>query len=103
MRRYFFNIVRGKTFIPDPEGDDLPAHKEARQHAEMVAREMIEERHKFNSRSIERWAFIITDSTGRHVATVPFSARSAWAKSDAKLSKKVQYLIGSLRNDQDAN
>jgi hypothetical protein len=96
MPRYFFNIVRGRIFIPDPEGDDLSADEEARQHAEMVAREMIEERHKYNSRSIERWGFIVTDSTGRHVATVPFSAQSEWAKPDIRLSKRVQSLIGAL-------
>src|SRR6202035_2095383 len=75
MRRYFFNIARGSAFIPDPEGDDLPGDEEAKEHAEIVAREMIEERHKFNARSIERWAFIVTDDTGRHVATVPFTAQ----------------------------
>jgi hypothetical protein len=51
---------------------------------------MIEERHKFNTRSIERWAFIVTDDAGRHVATVPFTAQSARAKSDARLSKEAQ-------------
>ena len=84
MRRYFLNIVRGRTFIPDPEGDDLPGDEQAREHAETVARAMIAERHKFNARRIERWAFIVTDDTGRHVATVPFSAQSAWAKPDAR-------------------
>ena len=53
MRRYFFNIVRGSAFIPDPEGDDLPGDEEAKEHAEIVAREMIEDRHKFNARNIE--------------------------------------------------
>ena len=89
MRRYFFNIVRGRAFIPDPEGDDLPGDEEAKEHAEIVAREMIEERHKFNTRSIERWAFIVTDDAGRHVATVPFTTQSARAKSDARPSKEA--------------
>jgi hypothetical protein len=83
MRRYFLNIVRGRTFIPDPEGDDLPGDEQARAHAETVARAMIAERRKLNARRIERWAFIVTDHTGRHVATVPFSAQSAWAKPGA--------------------
>jgi hypothetical protein len=60
MPRYFLNIARGKAFIPDPDGDDLLGDGEAREHAEMVAREMIEERHKFNARRIEGWAFIVT-------------------------------------------
>jgi hypothetical protein len=101
MRRYFFNILRGRTLISDPEGDDLSGDEEARQHAEMVAREMIEERHKFTSRSIERWAFVVTDGSRRHVATVPFSAQSEWAKPDTKLSKRVQNLIGALASCRD--
>jgi hypothetical protein len=104
MPRYFFNIVRGRTFIPDPEGDDLPGDKEARAHAEMVAHEMLADRRRnFGARSLARWAFIVTDETGRHIAIVPFSAQSAGAKPDAKLSKRMEYLIGSLRYDRDAN
>jgi hypothetical protein len=102
MRRYFFNVVRGRTFIPDPEGDDISGDEEAKEHAEAVAREMLAERHKLNARGIERWAFILTDDSGRHVATVPFTAKSRWAKSDARLSKKVKNLIVSLRDDGEA-
>ncbi len=72
MPRYFFNIVWGKTVIPDPEGDTLRSDAEAIRHGSMVAREMIEERHKYSRRGIERWAFEITSGTGRHVATVRF-------------------------------
>jgi len=73
MPRYFFNIVRGKTVIPDPEGDVLRSDTAARRHAFMIAREMIKERHNYRGCGIERWAFEITDKTGRHVAKVQFS------------------------------
>jgi hypothetical protein len=73
MPRYFFNIVRDKTVIPDPEGDALRSDAEAIWHGSMVAREMIEERHKYSRRSMERWAFEIRNGSGRHVATVQFS------------------------------
>jgi hypothetical protein len=72
MPRYFFNIVRGKTVIPDPEGDALRSDADARRHASVTAQEMLEERHRY-PRGMERWAFEITDQTGRHVATVLFS------------------------------
>jgi hypothetical protein len=88
MRRYFFNIVRGKAFISDPEGDDFRGDEEARQNAEEVAREILEDRYKYRGRCVERWVFVITDGTGRHVATVPFSPKSAWAKQGARLPKK---------------
>jgi hypothetical protein len=69
---YFFNILRGKTAIPDPEGDSLPSDAAAIRHASMVAREMIEGRHFYRGQHLERWAFEITDAAGRHVETVRF-------------------------------
>jgi hypothetical protein len=40
-----FNIsVRGRRPILDPEGDELPGDREARKHAEMAAREMLDRR-----------------------------------------------------------
>ena len=73
MPRYFFNIARGKTVIPDPEGDALHSDADAIRHASMVAREMIEGRHFYRGQHLERWAFEITDDAGRRVATVPFA------------------------------
>ena len=73
MPRYFFNIVRGRTVIPDPEGDSLRSDADAIRHASMVAREMIEERHFYRGQRLERWAFEITDAAGRRVATVRFA------------------------------
>ena len=73
MPRYFFNIVRGKTVIPDPEGDALHSDAAAIRHASMVARETIERRHLYRGQHLERWAFEITDDAGRRVATVPFA------------------------------
>jgi hypothetical protein len=73
MSRYFFNIVRGKTVIPDPEGDALRSDVDAIRHASMVAREMIDRRHFYRGQHVERWAFEITDGAGRRVATVLFA------------------------------
>ena len=72
MRRYFFNIARGKTVIPDPEGDLLPGDAEAIRHGSMIAREMLEQRHRYGRRHMALWAFEIRNGTGRHVATVRF-------------------------------
>jgi hypothetical protein len=85
MPRYFFNIVHGKTVIPDPEGDVLPGDAEAIRHASMVAREMLEQRHRYSGRHMERWAFEIRNATGRHVATVRFlgllpGTKSGWSR-----------------------
>lgn len=73
MPRYFFNIVvRGRKAIPDPEGDELADDKAARKHARMVAREMLMNRILYK-RGLEKWAFEITNESGRQVAIVPFS------------------------------
>lgn len=73
MARYYFNIVvRGRKAIPDPEGDELAGDKEALQHAEMVARDMLERRHWYK-RGLEQWAFEITNGSGRKVGVVRFS------------------------------
>jgi hypothetical protein len=86
MPRYFFNIVRGTAVIPDPEGDELRSDADARRHASMTAREMLEERHKYR-RGLEQWAFEITDQTGRHVATVLFSDVSRLSERKMPKSK----------------
>jgi hypothetical protein len=73
MPRYFFNIVvRGRKAIPDPEGDELANDKAARDHAKMVARDMLNNRIWYK-RGLEHWAFEITNGTGRRVALVPFA------------------------------
>jgi hypothetical protein len=72
MPRYFFNILRGKTVIPDPEGDLLPGDAAAIRHAAMVARDMIDRHHFYPGKLLKRWAFEIADAAGRHVATVRF-------------------------------
>ena len=75
MARYYFNIVvRRRKAIPDPEGDELACDKEARAHARMVAREMLERRHWYK-RGLEHWAFEITNGNGRKVGVVHFSKR----------------------------
>jgi hypothetical protein len=73
MPRYFFNIVvRGRKAIPDPEGDLFANDKEAREHARMVAREMLERRHRYK-RGLEHWTFVVTDKAERLVAIVPIA------------------------------
>jgi hypothetical protein len=74
MPRYFFNVaVRpGRKAISDPDGDELAGDREARKHAKMVAREMLNRR-QWYKRGLGHWAFVITDETGRRVAIVPFS------------------------------
>jgi hypothetical protein len=65
MPRYFLNIVvRGRKAIPDPEGDELAGDKEAREHASMIARDMLERRHWYK-RGLEHWTFVVTDETER--------------------------------------
>jgi hypothetical protein len=80
MPLYFFNIVvRGRKAIPDPEGDELAGDKEAREHARMIAREMIERR-RWYKRGLEHWAFEITNGNGRKVGVVRFSKRRSIAR-----------------------
>jgi hypothetical protein len=80
MARYFFNIVvRGRKAIPDPEGDELTGDKEARQHAKIIAREMLSKRIWYK-RGLEHWAFEITNEAGRYVGVVPFSGTKPGSK-----------------------
>jgi hypothetical protein len=75
MARYSFNIVvRGRKAIPDPDGDELASDKAAREHAGMVAGEMLARRHWYK-RGLEHWAFDITNGNGRKVGVVRFSKR----------------------------
>ena len=81
MPRYFFNVVvRGRKAIPDLDGDELAGDKEAREHARMIAREMLERRHWYK-RGLEHWTFEITNGNGRRVGVVHFSKRrlDAWS------------------------
>jgi hypothetical protein len=72
MPRYFFNIlVRGRT-IHDPEGDNLAGDKEAKAHAKLIARGILESRDRYR-RGVENWQLVITDRTGRQIGIVPLS------------------------------
>jgi hypothetical protein len=72
MPRFFFNIaVRGRKPITDPDGDELAGDKEAREHAKIVARDMLANHVRYK-RGLEHWTFEITNGAGRHVGTVPF-------------------------------
>jgi len=75
MPRYFFNVaVRGRKAIPDPDGDEFANDKAARNHAKMVARDMLTNS-IWCKRGLEHWAFEITNEYGRKVAVVPFSRK----------------------------
>jgi len=81
MPRYFFNIVvRGRKAIPDPDGDELAGDKEARKHARLIARDMMEHRHWYK-RGLEHWALEVTNEAGRRMAVVPLSAAGQKRKS----------------------
>ena len=68
-----FNIVvHGRKAIPDPDGDDLAGDKEARQHAKIIARDMLTN-DIWYKRGLEYWAFEITNGAGRHVGILAFS------------------------------
>ena len=73
MPRYFFNIVvRGRGAIPDLGGDELAGDKEARKHARIIARDMLDRRHWYKP-GLEHWTFAITNGNGRKVGVVHFS------------------------------
>src|SRR4051812_22806149 len=78
MPRYFFHLARGSSFVLDEEGDELANDEAAKEHADLVAGEMLEERHKYAWR-VDRSVLLVTDDAGRHVATVAFSPGSPWA------------------------
>ena len=80
MPRYFFHLRHGAGpggLVPgllalDPEGDDLPGPDEARAHALMVARDLI---NRVRLYAVGDWftcTFEVTDEDGHRVATVPF-------------------------------
>lgn len=76
MPRYFFSLRHrpGPSGLAvDEEGDDLADVNAAREHALFVARDMIE---RTRTEIVRDWmvcSFEITDETGKHVLTVPFS------------------------------
>lgn len=76
MARYFFH-VRYKPgpggISEDLEGDDLPNIASARDHALMVARDLIDRTRISAVRSWFDCSFEITDGQGRAIMTVPFS------------------------------
>jgi hypothetical protein len=91
MPRYFFNIiVSGRRAIPDPEGDQLPGDREARRHAKMVAREMLNNRIHYN-RGLEGWSFEITNAAGRQVGVVPFAG--LFSKTNGLRSRRMDKTI----------
>jgi hypothetical protein len=80
MPRYFFNIVvRGRGPIPDPDGDKLAGDKEAREHAAMVVRDMLDN-HIWYKRGLEYWRFVITNEAGSQIAVVPFARKKGARK-----------------------
>jgi hypothetical protein len=75
MGRYFQNILCGDTLIRDYEGDELADVPAARRLALEVLFDMAREPAVYGTaESLRDRKFIITDETGRHVLTVPYSA-----------------------------
>jgi hypothetical protein len=73
MPRYYFNIVvRRRKIIPDPEGDELAGDEEAREHAKIIALDMLDNHTRYK-RGLEHWAFEITNEAGRRVEFVAFT------------------------------
>lgn len=61
MPLYYFNLRTGGEIIPDPEGTELPDEAAAREHADLVARELLRNReHKTRF-----WEVVVHDSAHR--------------------------------------
>ncbi|TNC07626.1 hypothetical protein FF100_31580 [Methylobacterium terricola] len=76
MARYFFHLRHepgSEGLAEDFEGDELPDATAAREHALMVARDLIT---RTRLDSVRNWfdcSFEITDEQGHSVMTVPFT------------------------------
>ncbi|MDB5645472.1 hypothetical protein [Methylobacterium sp.] len=76
MPRYYFNVRFGphpKQLAIDPEGDELPDLAAARDHALVVARDLIARTQLSTIRDWFVCSFEIEDVEARSLLTVPFS------------------------------
>jgi hypothetical protein len=73
MSRYYFHLrFVDDRVIADQDGSDLPDTASARLEALAAARQILADAIKFCSEDIPE-AFIITDSEGRELETVPLA------------------------------
>jgi hypothetical protein len=74
MGRFYFHIRRfDEQVILDQEGSDLPDGDAARQEALLSARQILAEAIKSGKEDTPE-AFVIADSDGRELQTVPFNS-----------------------------
>jgi hypothetical protein len=74
MGRYFQNIRCGDTIIQDYEGDELPDVSAARRLALETLFDMARQPEVYGgAERLRACEFIITDESGKHVLTVPYS------------------------------
>src|SRR3954447_21073202 len=92
--RYFFHLAHGRGIAVDHEGDELHDDGAAIDPAGSIGREMVDYRHYYWP-TINRSAFIVTDKSGRHVATVPVSPGSDW--DGPRKAKLIMRHLGAVR------
>ncbi len=66
MPRYYFP-VQGTSWLPDPDGTELPDDEAALEHAHRVIRELMQDSDEFSG-----WTIQVTQGGERIVGEVPF-------------------------------
>jgi len=89
MGRFYFHIRWGERVIADQEGTDLADVTAARSEALASARQILAETIRSGHEDVPE-AFIIADSEGRELETVPFAAL---------VPERLRYQAGSLEHD----
>ncbi|TPI32628.1 hypothetical protein FJ414_21380 [Mesorhizobium sp. B3-1-6] len=74
MTRYYFHVDNG-TFVPDPEGVDLPDLDAARQEAVRTAGEMINDSKQSFWEHMTPWIMNVTDDENHLLFTLQFAAK----------------------------
>ena len=72
MSRFYFHIRVGDQVVRDQEGSDLPDPAAAREEALAAARQILADAIRSGSEATPE-AFVIADSEGRELETVPFA------------------------------
>lgn len=72
MSRFYFHIRLGDQIVIDQEGSDLPDTAAARAEALASARQILADAIRSGSEAVPE-AFVIADSEGRELETVPFA------------------------------
>jgi hypothetical protein len=69
MTRFYFHLTDG-TMIEDDQGQPCATEKEARAHADQVARELSRNRARDD---IKHWAVCVTDESGKRITRIPLA------------------------------